>query len=205
MDKTRESVQADVQRAFRKVARKVHPDKSGSAEDTQGLNAARDAWQAAAGGPSRGLPRPAAAPAAAVADPNGVRMRSEAVLLTYQSWAPEESAAGWDHLCNFVTASLAVWMVKHWTATLETNSSGSHHVHLMLLFHKPMNCLATRMPALKTLTTFLGKGVCKKRLQQPIDIDRGVFYVWANKVGSVRVAASYELAGQVRRARTRWS
>ena len=103
VDVTRDSVDADVQRAFRKVARKVHPDKGGSAEESQRLNAARDAWQAALSGPSRGRPRPAAAPA--VAEPSGLRVRSEAVLLTYQSWAPEEGAAAWDRFCSFLTAS----------------------------------------------------------------------------------------------------
>ena len=77
-DVTRESLDAAVEKAFRKVSRKVHPDKGGSAEDSQKLNAARDAWQAALRGPPRARPRPAAAPAGAVAEPRGFR---EAVLL----------------------------------------------------------------------------------------------------------------------------
>ena len=34
---------------FRKVARKAHPDKGGSKEDAQKLNAAREAWEKAWG------------------------------------------------------------------------------------------------------------------------------------------------------------
>ena len=64
----RDSADADVQKAFRKVARREHPDRGGSAKDTQRLNNARDAWQAAARqGPQRGRARPAAAAAAAAA------------------------------------------------------------------------------------------------------------------------------------------
>ena len=54
VDVTRDSLlEAAVQKAFRKVSGKVHPDKGGSAEDSQRLNAARDAWQAALRGPAR--------------------------------------------------------------------------------------------------------------------------------------------------------
>ena len=42
-----ESSDEDAQASFRKVARKVRPDKGRSAADTHQLNAARDRWQAA--------------------------------------------------------------------------------------------------------------------------------------------------------------
>ena len=68
-------------------------------------------------------------------------------------------------------------------------------MHLMLQFHKAVNCLTTRFTfegkrPNASSHDLLGEGVCKKKLQQ--SIDRGMFYVWADKVGSVRVAANYE-------------
>ena len=43
---TRDSSEAEVRRAFRSVARKVHPDKpGGSEEESKKLNAAHDAWE----------------------------------------------------------------------------------------------------------------------------------------------------------------
>ena len=191
---SRESADADIQKAFRKVARRVHPDKGGSAADTQRLNAARDAWSAAQRGRGRGRP---AAPTA-VAEPGSglhVRLQYEAVLLTYQSWSTDAALPAWERFCLFVNANLSPWSVKHWTATMETNASGSHHLHLMLQFHKAQDCLTSRFIFESTRPNasshdYLGEGVCKKKLQQ--SIDRGMFYVWANKVGTVRVAANYE-------------
>ena len=132
-----------MQKAFRKVSGKVHPDKGGSAEDSQRLNAARDAWQAALRGPPRGRPRPAA-PAAAVVEPRGFRVQSEAVLLTYQSWTADESASMWERFCGFIRANAASWGVRHWTATMEANASGSRHLHLMLQFNKSVDCATSR-------------------------------------------------------------
>ena len=118
---SRESADADIQRAFRKVARRVHPDKGGSAQDTQRLNAARDAWSAAAAqGPGRGRPRAAAVPAAVAEPGSGLRVRCEAVLLTYQSWSPDVALPAWERFGVFVHANLRSWSVKHWTATMES-------------------------------------------------------------------------------------
>ena len=191
---SRESADADIQKAFRKVARRVHPDKGGSAQDSQRLNAARDAWSAAQGA-GRGRPRAAAAPAAVAEAGSGLRVRCEAVLLTYQSWSPDVALPAWERFCAFVHANLSSWSVKHWTATMESNACGSHHLHLMLQFHNTQDCLTSRFIFESTRPNasshdYLGEGVCKKKLQQ--SIDRGMFYVWANKVGTVRVAANYE-------------
>ena len=43
----RDSSDKDVLNAFKKVARKVHPDKGGSKDDCQKLNNARDEWDKA--------------------------------------------------------------------------------------------------------------------------------------------------------------
>ena len=140
----RDSADADVQKAFRKVARHVHPDKGGSAHDPQRLNNARDAWQAATRqGPQRGRPRPAAAAAVQEAS-SGLRVHSEAVLLTYQSWPADVSPAAWARFCVFVNANLVAWKVRHWTATMESNASGSRHMHLMLQFQTEVDCVTSR-------------------------------------------------------------
>ena len=67
---SRESADADLQKAFRKLSRHVHPDKGGNPEDAQRLSAARDVWEAAQrGGPQRSRPAPAATVPATAADP----------------------------------------------------------------------------------------------------------------------------------------
>ncbi|CAE7446150.1 unnamed protein product [Symbiodinium microadriaticum] len=151
---SRESADADLQKAFRKLSRHVHPDKGGNPEDAQRLSAARDVWEAAQ---------------------RGLRVRSVAVLLTYQSWLPES--------------------VKYWTATMETDKSGSLHMHIMVQFTQSRDCSTAsfafdgRRPNVSS-HDYLGEGACKTRLQQ--SFDRGMFYVWANKVGTLHVVANYE-------------
>ena len=55
---TRESSDADVKKAFRKVSKKTHPDHGGSTADQQRLNAAYEEWcQALRDRGSRGRPR----------------------------------------------------------------------------------------------------------------------------------------------------
>ena len=94
----REATDDEVSKAFRRVTRRVHPDKGGAAADAQRLNAARDAWVAASkNSKGRGLPaQPTQAPAAAAAALApacaGFRVRSVAVLLTYQSWLWQTAA-----------------------------------------------------------------------------------------------------------------
>ena len=68
---TRQSTDVEVSAAFKKVARKAHPDKGGAPEHQKALNAARDAWQDAvragkncggALGPSSALSEPRTLP-----------------------------------------------------------------------------------------------------------------------------------------------
>ena len=56
---TRDSPDADVTSAFKRVASKVHPDKGGSLQHSQQLHAVRDAWQEAVKGKANRC-RPAA-------------------------------------------------------------------------------------------------------------------------------------------------
>ena len=61
---TRESPAAELLKAFKRVARAVHPDKGGSLVDQQRLNVARDRWQEARSEPRCGAGRPAGGGAA---------------------------------------------------------------------------------------------------------------------------------------------
>jgi curved DNA-binding protein CbpA len=130
LDVTRESSDTDVTKAFKKVSGRVHPDKGGAAEDSQRLNAARDAWKAAEKTKdsrdgrqptSRARSQPSSAlllPVKADAR-KGYRVQGEAVLLTYQGFSVA-ALAMWRHFLEFVRHSINHWRVKHWSATLET-------------------------------------------------------------------------------------
>ena len=132
---SRDSSDSDVTQAYRKVSRRVHPDKGGSVADQQRLNAARASWEEARQQTSgRGRPRGAQnAPAAGGVARAGVppelpgeplagdgkvyRVRTEAVLLTYQGF----SLAQWPRLVSFLERNLKAWKVQRWCATLESN------------------------------------------------------------------------------------
>ena len=220
---TRESPPADVTRAYRAVARKVHPDKPGGRkEDFQKLSAAHNAWAdllKAAGSVGR-PPQPRddevqAAPKGEVV-PHAVleavrdkrfRVRAQAVLLTYQGVDAAQSAAlqCWARFLKFVKGNIRAWGVKHWTATLETNKNGAHHLHLMIDFYTSAERTAhafsfeDRCPNVSA-NDLLGEGWSRSKLWQ-VSVDRGHFYVWANKKGTVHdvrgnlcVAANYEPA-----------
>ncbi|CAE7600412.1 unnamed protein product [Symbiodinium sp. CCMP2592] len=136
--------------------------------------------------------RPAAAPlhTGVLVDSSTCRVHATAVLLTYQSWPSALGAATWVAFCNFVAEHVETWGVKHWTATMESNAAGTHHVHLMLQFRAPVDRPARRFifdgkrPNVSS-HDYLGEGLGKKKMQQ--SIDRGMFYVWANKCGTVHL------------------
>ncbi|CAE7470127.1 unnamed protein product [Symbiodinium sp. CCMP2592] len=194
----REASDDEVTKAFRRVTRRVHPDKGGAAADAQRLNAARDAWLTATtnskgrGRPAQASQAPAAAAAALAPACDGFRVRSVAVLLTYQSWLLTDSAATWQRFLQFVEGQVATWNVQHWSATMEQNASGTCHLHLMLQFRSAVDCGTSRFSFEGTRPNasphdYLGEGWCRKKLQQ--SINRGMFYVWAEKLGTVRLAA----------------
>ena len=192
----RDSSDKDVVTAFRAVSRRVHPDKGGAVEDSQGLNRARDLWEQLRknkghkGRPASSAQVPAATPSAAVlplaTDKEQYRLRASAGLFTYQGL---QDLDHWRQFLSFVRLHLKRWGVRYWTATLETNADEMLHAHVMLEFHKENN---------RSLASFvfdglrpnvaphdlLGDGWCKKRMRA--SIDRGHFYVWANKVGTQR-------------------
>ena len=214
---TRQSTDVEVRHAFKKVARRAHPDKGGTPEHQKAMNAARDAWenllQARHG---QGGDRKSAAAAgkkkeAGVVLPvtvrqqkqnnAGYRFQGEGVLLTYQKFS---DIGCWQAFRDHVVAKLAVWKARYWCATMERNADGTYHIHLMLQFRKALDRFAATFafagvrPNARS-NDLLGEGFCKKKIQQ--SLDRGFFYVWANKEGTARgedgqllVAGNYEPA-----------
>ena len=138
---TRESSDADVRTAFRKVSRRAHPDQGGSEADQTALNSARDVWQdaqtEAAGkhggnhGMDKGLATQTAQQADQEGDKAGFRVQALGVLLTYQKF---EDLGVWLRFLAFVGELLQKQGVKFWCATLETNADTTYHLHLMLQF-----------------------------------------------------------------------
>lgn len=210
---TRQSTDVEVSAAFKKVARKAHPDKGGAPEHQKALNAARDAWQdALRAGKNYGGDRKSNSAQNKSAttslnvmearkDSTGFRFQGVGVLLTYQKF-PE--AGCWQTFLDHVAARLILWKVKFWCATMETNDDGTYHLHLMLQFHRAKErqaqtfAFAGVRPNARA-NDLLGEGFCKKKMQQ--SLDRGFFYVWANKEGTARgkdggllVAGNYEPA-----------
>ena len=131
---TRQSTDVEVSAAFKKVARKAHPDKGGAPEHQKALNAARNTWQDALrdrknpGGDRRtngAQHKSATAPLTVKRErkeSTGFRVRGVGVLLTYQKF-PE--AGCWQTFMDHVAARLVLWKVKFWCATTETNDDGT--------------------------------------------------------------------------------
>ena len=196
----RDSTDADLNAAFRAIARAARPDKGGRLEDSQRLHKARDDWQAAARAPGKaGRPRQCAQPRGHETDKDvkvglpiaegpsrrQFRIRGEAALFTYQGVA---DLAQFRRLVAFVSEHVKAWGVKHWCATLETNADGSPHARVMLQFLASVDRGASGF-AFEGLrpnvspNDLLGEGVCRKKKQ--LSIDRA-FYVWADKEGTQR-------------------
>ena len=134
-----------------------------------------------------------AAPAASVAAPAALhgperarrRIHSEYVLLTYQGL---EDIIAWRRLLVFIRTHLTPWKVKHWCCTLEANADHGHHAHAMLQFRSTIDRTISAFvfegvaPNASTLD-ICGQGLCKKQPQ--VSMNRGFFYCWANKIGTV--------------------
>ena len=203
---TRGSIPPEVSRAFRTVARRVHPDKpSGNKEDFQRLSAMHDAWtdlQKVRRPPGRppqprgAEARPALAaegaamvqvvPPAAMKNKAVFRLRARAVLLTYQGIDAEKADAlkAWTRFLRFVQSNKRAWGVVHWTATMEANKDGGHHFHLMLDFLQnvdrtaPFFSFEGRCPNARA-NDLLGVGWSRSE-QWQVSVNRGHFYVWVN-------------------------
>ena len=117
------------------------------------------------------------------------RIRSEAVLLTFSLGQVDHTV--WTRFVAHIQSHRQKWSVKHWSATLEASNGTAVHAHLMLQFHRAVDVPSStfafegvRPNARPSCTDFLGERF-SKRNSQP-SFDRGFFYVWADKIGTVR-------------------
>lgn len=201
VDCTRDATDREVLASFRKVALQTHPDRGGNTTDQQKLNDARAAWdelrrqKTAAGRPKRGTQ--AQPQSGSIFLPVGVvpgkkgrpeyRVNAPAALFTYMAF--DGGLGQWERFCDFVGRSLRRWGVKHWCATLETTKEGKGHTHLMLQFSRKVDRTTAAFvfegicPNARS-TDLCGDGLCRKRMQ--LSIDRGFYYVWVDKKGTLR-------------------
>lgn len=194
----RDSPDQLVKAAFRKVILRAHPDKAtGSEEHTKKLNDAYGKWQDSLRKNGR-PPKPAtkthtdvsvgASGASKKNPPRQYRIQSQAVLLTYQGFPGVDA---WPAFLAFVRRNLSDWRVRFWCATLETNKDASPHAHMMVQFTSSRDVgiqdfVFEGIRPNASTTDLCGEGLCRKRVQQ--SIDRGMFYVWADKCGTQRLA-----------------
>ena len=99
----------------------------------------------------------------------GFRISSTAVFLTYSGI---KDLGQWRDFLNFVRASLGVWGVWRWSATLEKSKAGNLHIHLMLQFRKPTDRCSKGFAFNGVLPNagpngsgrdYLGEGFCRKK------------------------------------------
>ena len=190
---TRESPDKVVVSSYRKVMLKAHPDKpGGSAALAKRLTEANEAWKEAMKN-GNGAGRPAQAhglvASASLRRQKEYRIQSAAVLLTWQGFP---DLASWQPFLDWLGDGVGSWGVKHWAATLESNLDGTLHAHAMLQFHKQGDRTAKTFtfrslkPNASTNDLLGGALWGGKNVQQ--SVDRGFFYVWANKVGTQTAA-----------------
>lgn len=194
---TRDACDEDVLRAFRKVALKVHPDRGGNVKHQQQMNDARRAWETAkakakAWKPDRASTLPLASGLGPSSSKAAFRIQAASVLLTYQGL---QGPAQWVSLNAFVVEHVKAWNVKHWCTTLEANTaSDTFHAHVMIQFLSSVDRSAAAFVFCNIKpnvhpTDLCGEGLCRKKLQ--VSMDRGFFYVWADKIGTVRDSAGH--------------
>ena len=204
---TRESSDQDVRTAYRKLSRKVHPDHNGDEEHQKSLNNAYEEWQTAEKErkqQSTGPGRPVAQSTSKHEQRRGpgFRFQGVGVLLTFQKF---EDEGVWQRFVAFLQMGLERWGVLYWCATMETNGDGTFHLHAMLQFHRAKNrdvgdfTFEAVRPNGRP-NDLLGEGWGGRREQ--VSLDRGFFYVFADKVGTARVEGQECVAGNYKPAWT---
>lgn len=198
---TRDADKKSVEAAFRKVVKRTHPDKGGKLEDQQRLQAARAKWQnllqekkPKQRSQVKNRKKERLLPIQASGNGSSAKaflIRSTAVLLTYHN-IPESA---WNAFLQFLAQHFVLWQVLHWCASMERCESGAPHVHVMLQFvgasdsrHVGQFEFGCSRPNAST-TDLCGEGLCRKQLQR--SIDRGFFYVYADKIGTLFTEGDY--------------
>ena len=142
VDANRDASTPQLQKAYRKVLLKVHPDKGGSKKDVQRLQTAKEEWDDARkkAGTKGGRPKNSVVETALVVQSvrqqrKEYRVSAALVLLTYSKIA---DLGHWHRFLDFVRQSLKKWGVTRWAATLE--ACGLAHAAELL------ECRGTDMP-----------------------------------------------------------
>ena len=185
----RDSDDSALLEAYRQVVKKAHPDKGGSKQKFQQLQEAKEAWAAQREkSPKAGRPEGTASDVSLCS--TGHRVQSAAVLLTYfGAW----SLSLWRKFLTFVRKQLLPWSVWRWCVTLEKSEAGKLHVHLALQFRKVVDRTSKffswkgRAPNASS-HDYLGQGFNKNPRFLQASVDRGFFYVYADKEGTQRDA-----------------
>ena len=198
---SRDSADREVSAAFKRVSLRAHPDKGGEKADFQSLSAANDSWQELLkqrGAPGRPrshtrVPRASAAVVSVLgtsSERRKFRVASQAVLLTYQGFPAELRLflTVWTAFLSFLQSHPRTWKVSQWSTTAETNEDETHHLHVMFSFRERLDMVSSKFAFQGVLPNacandLLGEGFGGRAYQA--SVDRGHFYVWANKRGTV--------------------
>lgn len=180
LDATRDSSDDDVRSAYGSILRRASRAHVATSE----LRLAKEQWEQVLAAKAR--------PRRPQAETKAFPICCAAVLLTYQSIT---GLPPWRRFLLFAHQNLAAWSVKHWRATCETCKKGQLHVHLMLQFHKKRHTYSRAftfegIPPNASNNDYLNEGMDRRNPQQ--SIDRGFFYVFANKKGTARDEANEE-------------
>ena len=99
---SRDSADKEILTAYRRLVKKVHPDKGGKKEDQQKLQNAKVEWEGAAASARKGAGRPRQSHAKAedaaaegivdVEEKGTYQVHSQGVLLTYNGWSSNLSS-----------------------------------------------------------------------------------------------------------------
>jgi len=206
----RDSDDTALNAAFKAVARKVHPDKGGSDVDMRDLLSAKEAWEKVRGSARRGRPARAhpehpqgvmgtmvAAGTQGMVDcvleaPQAARkfsFRRIGVLLTY-------FLDSFEHFHIFLREQKSqhpTWGVRRWCTTCELcPDTDRFHAHVMLQFWEARDRASDAFMLANVKPNISATDLCgdsfRGRYPQEC-IDRGMFYVWADKIGTVQDAA----------------
>ena len=119
---------------------------------------------------------------------SGYRIQSNGVLLTYNG-VSLQSEDIWEQFTQWILDHFRLWGVLYYCGTYERCRNNRGHLHLMLQFRSVVDKFSSvftfqRIPpnARPAWKDYCGGGRHKKNPQQ--GMDRGFFYVWANKIGT---------------------